>query len=494
MTQRYILSEVEPKSLLRYFEEISAIPRGSGNEKGIADYLEGFAKNHGLYCMRDRYNNIFIKKPATNGKEDSPAILLQGHVDMVCEKSSDSAHDFLTDPLKLSFDGEWLSAEGTSLGGDDGVAVAAMLAVLDPENAVEHPALECLFTVDEEVGMIGASSFDYSEVSAGMLINLDSEDEGVVIIGCAGSSSSVLSYSYDTVPLYGKCIEVSLGGLIGGHSGNDIDKERKNSIKFLVRILSAFYDESPFNLVTISGGDKDNAIPREAKAIIAVTDPDEAGERIKEIFNSFRGELVADDAGCRVYVNKAKSADISDGKMFSYKSTSTVLSMITLSPSGVWSRDVKNNMVEASTNLSSVRVGGGAVTIPFMNRSSRESRLHEIENQISKVARVTGADYRQTDSYPGWQPEYDTKLQKLYAECYSELYPEAQPARFMQIHAGLECGIIGGGLRAVKGSDFAFDAISIGPEMRDIHSPNERLCIPSVERFWHILLAILKKI
>lgn len=494
MAEKYILKDTEPVSLLHYFEDISAIPRGSGNEKGIADYLEAFAKNHGIYCVRDVYNNIFMKKPATPGREKSPAILLQGHVDMVCEKTSDSTHDFLTDPLKLKFDGEWLSAEGTSLGGDDGVAVAAMLAVLDPANGVEHPALECLFTVDEEVGMIGASNFDYSEVSAGMLLNLDSEDEGIAIIGCAGSSNSVLSYKANTVPLYGKCIEIKMSGLVGGHSGNDIDNERKNSIKFLTRILSALYDESPFNLVAISGGDKDNAIPREARAIIAVTEPTAAENRIKEIFDSFRGELISDDAGCRVYVNKAKSADISDGVMFDYKSTSSVLTMVTLAPNGVWSRDVVNDMVEASTNLSSIRVSDGTVFVPFMNRSSRESRLHEIENQISKTARAVGADYRQTDSYPGWQPERNTKLQKIYSECYSALYPDAPKARFMLIHAGLECGIIGGGLRRAKGNDFAFDAISIGPDMCDIHSPNEKLCIPSVERFWHILLEMLKNI
>lgn len=479
MSER-VVKGYEPYGLFGFFEDISAIPRGSGNGAGIADYLARFAAEHGLWCVRDKANNVFIKRPASPGREDEPAVLLQAHTDMVCVKAPGSEHDFSKDPLELFVEDGMLGARGTTLGGDNGVGVAAMLELLDGDYS--RPPLECLFTTEEETGMGGAFSFDCSLVTARRLINLDSSSEGTATAGCAGGMRYNVSLSYERVPAADKAIALEISGLAGGHSGVEIDKYRGNAVNIAGRMLTVLYERDPFCLVTISGGAKDNAIPTECTATIAVRDPAEATAVLLEQEAVIRSELPDEDKGFMLRVSKPKKA----GDTLTFADTSRVISMLTLFPHGpqAFSRDMPG-LVETSANLGVVFDNGSEITAQFLLRSSIESRLDELSLYFSRLAKFIGLKAEWHNRYPGWRYNPDSELQAKYIAAYNSLDGRRRDAEVECTHAGLECGIFVG---AIPG----LDAISIGPDIYDIHTTAERADLRSCERFFRLILKMLQ--
>jgi len=478
----YIIKGYTPESLFRFFEDISAIPRGSGNEAGIASYLVEFAKARGLDYYTDSLHNVVIYKKASSGYENHPPVMLQGHTDMVCEKNATTVHDFERDPLKLIIKDGMLSADGTTLGGDDGAAVAIMLAILD-DNTLSHPPLECFFTVQEETGLIGALNFDYSHLSAKTIINLDSELEGEAIASCAGSMDNVFTLEGETVPQKNHPLKIQIKGLKGGHSGADIHLGRANSIRLMGRILSALYKDMPFNLVSMTGGNKRNSIPRECEAIITVLDKAQAISKILKLEEEIRKELNKDDENFKVLCGRAPKGE----KMLTYKDTSKVLSFIQLIPNGVLSMSQhKAGLVESSSNLGVVRTEDSNIIFTVCSRSSVESVMDNIEITLERLASVCGFSQHKEGRYPGWAYNPDSALQKLFVEVFSNTFPDIGiTPRVEAIHAGLECGII---IEKMGGDA---DAIAIGPTMYNIHTPDETLDLKSFERTFKMVKNLL---
>lgn len=476
----YILSGYEPKRLFQYFEELSAIPRGSGNEKGVADWLCAFAEKKGLRYRRDELHDVVIWKDATPGYEEKPAVMIQGHTDMVTEKDSGTEHDFEKDGLRLIEKNGWLSADGTTLGGDDGAAVVIMLELLSDDD-FPHPALECVFTVQEETGLGGAEHLDVSDLKARKIINIDSEEEGFAVASCAGSLNTHFVLEKDTVPFQNQCMKIKLGGLKGGHSGTDIDAGRQNSILLMGRILTALYEEEPFNLVSLSGGNKRNAIPRECEAVISVLDREKAAETVKKVVAALRPELNKVDKSLKVTAGRTAKAT----EMYTYKATSAALSFLCLVPNGVLSMSQsKPGLVESSSNLGIVGTSDEGIRFDVYSRSSVEPVTDHIVRTLMRLAKVTGLVYHFDDRGPGWAFTPDTALQKQYLKTYSKLFPDRPAPQVVAIHAGLECGILldklGGG-----------DAIAIGPDIIDIHTPSEKMDLHSMERTYKLVKAML---
>ncbi len=463
--------------MFRYFEEISRIPRGSGNEERIADYLDSFAKVRGLCCYRDSENNIFIKKPATAGREGEAPMLLQGHTDMVCEKLPESDHDFLKDALSLYVEDGWLKARGTTLGADDGIAVAAMLAILDG-GIISHPPLECLFTTAEETGLDGVGAFDFSRVSAKRLLNLDSANEVEVVCGCAGGVRSEMTFRGEKTVLPEEMLEIRVSGLCGGHSGEDIHRGLANANRIVSRLLLALADGMEVRIGRIDGGSKDNAIPRNCTASVAVADGKKAMSAVLDEAERIREELCAADGEFSCAVQAVAAEPTWDAAM-----SLRVLAAIANAPCGVieMSRDVEG-LVEWSSNLGVIRTEGEAVTLTFQSRSTIEARLDHTVRMIDALASACGGMAKHHGRYPGWNYEKDSPLRDCYLAAYHRLFGgEAKP---VIIHAGLECGLI-----RAKIPDM--DIISIGPENLGLHSPSERLNIASAERFWLLLEYLL---
>ena len=475
-----IIKGYSPAKLFCFFEEITKIPRGSGNEAGIAAYLEDFARERGLYCYRDDMNNVFIKREATHGRENDMPILLQGHTDMVCEKNADVDFDFEKDPIDIYVDDKgFLRAKGTTLGADNGVAVAIMMALLDGE-CEDHPALECLFTVQEETGLDGAKAFDYSKVSARRMINLDSEDDGEVIVGCAGGNFHSVKICGDVEAFSGTALKVSLGGLMGGHSGANIDCGRANANKLLGRILLELYLRSSFNLVSIEGGSKDNAIPREASAIVAISDVQAFSTAFEDICRSVSRELSSDDKGFTFEICECSSAE----NMFTKDTSRRIFSFISSVQNGVIAMSTNiPGLVEFSRNLGIISTDGNSVEFIFSARSAIDSQLDFAAIEIESLAKVYGGEAKQLGRYPGWEYAKVSPLRERFFEVYHQMVGSDPKANV--IHAGLECGII-------KSHIPDMDIISIGPGMRDIHSPDEALDLASFERTWGIVCGLLK--
>jgi len=476
-----VISGFEPASIFEYFEDVSAIPRASGNEAGVADYLCHFAKAHNLECVRDANHNVLIKKPATAGREGESPLLLQGHTDMVCEKNADTAHDFERDPIRLILEGSCLRADGTTLGADNGIAVAMMLAVLDGE-LESHPAIECLFTTEEETGMGGAIAFDYSLLSARHMINLDSEEEDTVTVGCAGGVRSDL-----TIPVLREPVEarelcrVTLTGLAGGHSGADIHTGRASANLLLGRLLAALSD---VRLVSVEGGSKDNAITREAEAIVAVPSVAMTSMTLLGLSDEMAGELVPEDQNCRIVCERLTDEEASAVVgMMDEASTARVLGLLSNAPCGVlaMSHDVAG-LVEYSRNLGILRTTADAVRITFTSRASRESRLDGTVTSLDALAGALGATVRHHSRYPGWEYAPVSAVRDAYTKAYAEVV--GGDMKVVAIHAGLECGYI-------KRRIPDMDIISVGPNMKDIHSPDERLYLDSVERVWRTLASLI---
>lgn len=478
--KKYITEGLEPRRVLELFEEISAIPRGSGDEEAVAKMIEKFASDRGCYCLRDGRNNVFVRVPATAGREHEGAILLQGHTDMVCEKNSGVEHDFMCDGLELYVEDGWLRARGTTLGGDDGAAVAMMLAVIDGCVAT-HPTVECLFTTDEEVGLLGAGSFDYSVITSKKMINLDSEEENAVTAGCAGGVRSDLVVPVKMQEARGEALDISLTGLCGGHSGENINCGRANAIKLLGRILVALSKKMRVNIVSVNGGGKDNAIPREAFCTVSVAKADRAARAVLREVERIRGELCADDAG--LTVGCAVTAE-SPAEMMNAETTRRVLAVMACVQNGVieMSRDIPG-LVGFSRNLGIVKTDDAGVTFVFSSRSPVESQLDASVDSLDALAAVTGAATRHYSRYPGWDFASRSPLRTKYLKVARGVL--GYEPKVNVIHAGLECGIIRSHLPKL-------DMISVGPDMKGIHSPDEALSIESLGRLWRILEEMLK--
>lgn len=476
----YVIKGREPKSLFHFFEEICAIPHPSYHEELIADYLERFAKERGLECYRDGLHNVLIKMGGSPGYESHPPVLLQGHTDMVCEKNGDVEHDFMKDPLKLFVNGDLLGARGTTLGGDDGIAVALMLAILDGE-LKEHPPIECLFTVSEEVGLEGAIAFDYSRISSRRMVNLDSEAFGIVTAGCAGGLHSALKMPIKLEKTAREGLSLFLGGIAGGHSGCDIHRGRANANKLMGRILSCLEREFPLSLVSVNGGSKDNAIPRECVAKIAVDSYKAAEKKITELAAAIAAELSAEDRGFFVRCTPFECTHA-----LSAEDSVRVIALIASVQNGVLAmhREIEG-LVEYSRNLGVIRTEEDEITFTLSTRSSIEARLDAAISELDAMSRVFGCKASHGGRYPGWEYASVSQVRELYLQSLAETC--GIKGTVDVIHAGLECGVIYSKLPDM-------DMISIGPTMHDIHSPDERLDLPSTELFWKSLENLLKKL
>jgi len=477
---------IEPHKVWQYFYEITQIPRPSKNEDKIITYLENFAKSKNLEYKKDRVNNIVIRKPASKGGENKPMVALQCHVDMVCEKNNDVDKDFLKDPIEAYINGEWVKAKGTTLGADDGIGVAMQLAILDSDIDGIGP-IECLFTVDEETGLTGANGLENDMIKSKYLINLDSEDEGQIFIGCAGGKNTLgfLPIKYQSGQEKNS-VEVFVSGLQGGHSGDDIEKKRGNAIKLLTRIVYDLLNSNEtIQLVNIEGGNLHNAIPREATAVLCYDNEDDYN-KIKNIIadyqNIFKTELKISDPGVKITITKK---DITN-KWLDREMAFRLIRLLYVLPHGVfaWSQDIPD-FVETSTNLASIKKQDEQYIITTSQRSSLESAKENICNKVKSAFELAQANVEVNDGYPGWTPNPESYLLKLVAEETEKVLNKKPVIR--AIHAGLECGLFSEKFPGLE-------MVSIGPEMKGVHSPDERLLIPSVKRTFDILINVLKKI
>ena len=473
--------------VFKYFSEISKIPRGSGNEKQISDYLVSEAKRLGLEVIQDEVLNVIIKKPATSGYENSPGIILQGHMDMVCEKNKDTVHDFSKDEIKLRTDGDYLYATGTTLGADNGIAVAMGLALLASDD-IPHPSLEALYTVNEEVSMIGAMELDGSLLSGKYIINLDSEEEGKITVSCAGGVTAVVTIpkEYKDITSSKTPYDISIKGLQGGHSGTEIDKKRANSNVLMGRVLNHLCKNNiNYDLVTIHGGLKNNAIPREAECVILIDDKDEAvlQREIENLLNIFKNEYKTSDPGITLECIKSNE---NYNETLSDELKKKIIGVLNLMPRGIqtMSADIEG-LVESSTNLGVLVTEDKQIKFEFATRSSVRSLKEDLNNRMKMLCEFLGVNISLDDDYPEWEYAKDSKLEKICVDTYKEL--TGQEPEIVAIHAGLECGLL---IDAIKGSE----AVSIGPDLFDVHTPNEHLSISSTERTWDYLVAILKNV
>jgi len=474
-------NELKPGKIFSYFKQLSDIPRGSGNEEAAAKFVYETALRLGHEAYMDDANNVLVTAKATPGYEDHPAVMLQGHLDMVCEANRDTVHDFFNDPIQLILDGDILRADGTTLGADNGVAVALMLSVLDSD--IPHPALECLFTTDEENGLTGMRAFDASGVKSRLMINLDSAGEGIATVSCAGGVRCHMDMpagERTAVPADWKVLDFSVSGLFGGHSGEDIHLGRIGAISTAARILHAASKASALRICSIEGGSRDNAIPRECFVTLAVSDADAFTAAVREIEAKIRGELVEDDENMNV-----KIAGGSADTCVSEEKTIALISLLRSLPHGVhgMSRTVED-LVETSSNLAVIRPSESGWEIVVTPRSSVESRLDDMQERLECAGALVGAKVWHVNRYPGWDYTVGSPLQQLYLDCYRELF--GTEAKVCGIHAGLECGLL-------KGKLPDMDMISIGPDIRNLHSPDETMSVSSYVRLWELLCLMLKK-
>lgn len=478
--------DLKPAGVFHYFEEICQVPRPSKKEEKIIAYLKAFGEKHKLETKVDEAGNVLIKKLATPGMENRKTVVLQSHVDMVCEKNNDVKHDFLTDPIETEIDGEWLKAKGTTLGADNGIGVATELAIL-ADDSIEHGPVECLFTVDEETGLTGAFALQEGFMSGDILLNLDSEDEGELFIGCAGGIDSVAEFTYKEVDVpagYFFC-KVQVKGLKGGHSGGDIHLGRGNANKLLNRFLSQTFKKYDMYLCEIDGGNLRNAIAREAHAVIAIPEADK--HALRTDLNVFAAQAEAEYAVADPDLQFVLESENPRTKAIDKDTTEHLLQALYAAPHGVYamSQDIPG-LVETSTNLASVKMKpGNIIRIETSQRSSTESSKQDIATMVRTVFEMAGASVSFGDGYPGWKPNPHSEILEVAAESYKRLF--GVDAQIKAIHAGLECGLF-------LDKYPSLDMISFGPTLQGVHSPDERMLIPTVQKFWDHLLDILKHI
>lgn len=484
MNQDFELSE--PKLVWAYFLELCRIPRASGNTLALQEWLLNFAVEHGLEAKRDAVGNVLISKPASSGKEGSPAVVLQSHMDMVCEKNADSDHDFSKDPIQPYVDGEWLKARGTTLGADNGIGIAAQLAVLASKELV-HAPVECLFTVDEETGLNGAFGLEKGFFTANRLINLDSEDEGELFIGCAGGMNSKFTFQFEEekAPEDYFYFQVTVKGLTGGHSGDDIDKGRGNANHLLARFLWHENKATDLRLCEFQGGNLSNAIPREAWCIAGV--PWDEKESVRVRLNCYQADLEDEFGPVEPNLNLQLESVTVPRQVIAKKDGERLINVLYGCPIGI--QAMSNSLpglVETSLNLASVKpVNDREWVITTSQRSSVESAKHALSHRLEAVFALAGMTTWHGEGYPGWKPNPNSKILKEVKDVYEALFHESPKVR--AIHAGLECGLF---LEKYP----TLDMVSFGPTMRGVHSPDERLHLPAVTNFWKLLVETLATI
>ena len=476
------LQNTEPKEVFKWFYEISQVPRGSGNERAISDFLVKFAKDRNLEVHQDKAMNVIIKKPGTAGYEKSPTVIIQGHMDMVCEKDASSNHDFLKDPIKFVVKGEMLYAEKTTLGGDDGIAVAYALTVLDSKD-IPHPPLEVLITTEEETGMGGAMALTDEHLQGTRLLNIDSEEEGVFLVSCAGGANVHVFFDIKKEAAKGKFLKITVGGLLGGHSGIEINKQRANSIKLLGRILYNIKQNEKINIVEISGGSKHNAIAKDAYAVIAAENTEAVLKIVEKMTADFKNEYRAVDKLLTVTANETQN---SPGQMFTKELTLNLIDFMASIPNGVQYMSMEiHGLVQTSLNNGVLEEIDGKIKFTTSVRSSVKSALDEIVDILRIQAERCGAEFKKNSEYPAWEYSPDSPVRDAAVNVYKKL--NNKEPLITAIHAGLECGLLKKTLPKV-------DAISFGPNLYDVHTPNEHMEIASVERVWKFLLAYLAEL
>ncbi|MCH5217850.1 MAG: aminoacyl-histidine dipeptidase [Muribaculaceae bacterium] len=480
------VKDLKPELIWRCFDEITKVPRPSKHEDQIRAYLLDFAGKNGIEVKTDAVGNVLMKKPATKGHENAPTIVMQAHMDMVAEKNSDVKHDFLKDPIETYIDGEWVKARGTTLGADNGIGMAGALAVMI-DNTLEHGPLEALFTVNEEIGLEGAENLGSDMITGTMLLNLDSEDDGEIFVGCAGGidTTAVFTYKKSMAPTNFTYFHIEVSGLLGGHSGGDIHLGRANANKLISRFIWDCSKKYPVEVSGIRGGNLRNAIPREASAEFGVLSDhkDEVVKALNEYADAIRNEYKGLEPNMKLEINEIERPEFCIDSATSLALVRSIYS----APHGVYSmsRDLEN-LVETSTNLAAVKMeGDDKIVVTTSQRSSVESRKMDMAGQVEAHFELAGAAVDHSDGYPGWAPNLESRIMKITAEAYEELYgvkPEIKA-----IHAGLECGLF-------LSKYPHLDMVSMGPTMRGVHSPDEKLLIPTVEKFYRHLCKVLEKV
>lgn len=481
MIQANKLAGLKPDAVFGYFEKICSIPHGSRNTKAISDYLVSFAKEHDLAYIQDADNNVILFQEGTCGMEDHAPVILQGHMDMVCEKDASCPIDMAAQGLDVTHDGKCVFAKGTTLGGDDGIAVAYALAIL-ADKTIAHPPLEVVITVDEEIGLLGASSIDLSMLRGRTLINLDSEDEGIFTIACAGGCTATMTLPVDRRAVYGPCIRLVVDGLQGGHSGAEIHKNRANANKVMGEFMSRIQTLMPLCLTSLSGGSKDNAIPRSCQATLVAMGINL--ERINAIADELQAQIREqyDEPEATV---QAFDVDALGGNSLSTESTAKVIALLCTAPNGVraMSKDIPG-LVQTSLNMGIAKLGTH-FTATFSVRSSVNHEKQALLDKLKELVEFHGGAYTQMGEYPAWEYKKESRLRDTMVRVYTEMY--GKEPQVLAIHAGLECGLLGDKLPGL-------DAVSIGPQMHDIHTSREKLEIASTERTWNFLLEVLRNL
>jgi dipeptidase D len=482
-----VLKELsDAHSLWKHFEDICKIPRASGKEEKIIQFLIEFAKELKLEYARDEVGNLLIKKPASKGREDTPVVVLQSHVDMVCEKNLNTSHNFDTDPIKPFIKGNWIKAESTTLGADDGIGVAAQMAVLEAGELVHGP-IECLFTIDEESGMTGAKGLQAGFLKGEILLNLDSEDEGELYIGCAGGMDTIATFTYtsEKTPENSMAFKIYVEGLKGGHSGDEINKGLGNSVKIMNRFLYSAEKNFQISLCTFNGGNLRNAIPREAQAVFVIKKEkaESLNQFTKKFFHTVSEELSGIDPDLNIRLQETAIPE----NVLQKKMQNRLIASVYACPHGAFgmSHEIPG-LVETSTNLASIKfIKDNQIEVVTSQRSSRESAKEDIVQMVASVFNLAGAEVEHSGGYPGWVPDKNSKILEIASKAYKDLF-DLQP-QVKAIHAGLECGLF---LEKYP----KLDMISFGPTIRGAHSPDEKLDIESTYKFWDLLVEILKRI
>ena len=469
----------EPQRVFYHFEQISRIPRPSGQEKAVGDYLLAFAARNELEASRDAAGNVIIIKEASAGRETDEPLILQGHMDMVCEKEPDCTKDMETEGLDLVLDGDWLYAEGTTLGGDDGIAVAIALALLE-DDTLSHPRLEFVCTTEEETGMGGAHGLDPAPLKGRLLLNIDSEEEGVLTAGCAGGENLVLRMPLKSEPAEGTILELSLSGLTGGHSGACIQCGRANADVVMLRILRRLCTAHGIRLISLEGGTKHNAVPRNSQAVIAADDAAAVQEEIRQLEGALKKEFEVTDPGLQLAVREIDNF----GKALTAAGTKALVTLLSSFPDGVMHMDQHlEGLVETSLNLGILRVSGTELYAEYLVRSSLESRLDEMLQLFTFIAGQYGASLTCADRYPAWQYVADSAFRRKAVSLFEKQYGKKPVVE--TIHAGLECGLLS---EKIPG----LDAVSLGPDIENIHTPQERMSVSSVQRTYDLIRSIIE--
>ena len=479
-----LLKGLKPDSVFRNFEALTRIPRESGNEGAVASYLEQFAVNLGLHVIKEPSNNIIITKPATPGYENSPTVILQGHTDMVCVKLDSMDFDFDKEPIPIVVEGDWIKTKGTTLGADNGIAVAMAMSVLESKE-IEHPKLVALFTTAEETGMDGVMSLNPDHVQGDILINLDSEEEGTVLASCAGGVNNITEIDVAFVDNeYEKAYQLVISGLSGGHSGIEINKNRANAIKLMGRVLSIFKAHFPYALYEIHGGEKMNAIAKRCVMKFTINSEDRylMEDLVESIEETFKSEYEVADPGIKLTLTDSEVPK----NVFSQKSADAVETLLRLTPFGVYTMSAgMPGLVESSNNLGVLEFNGSSVKLTNAIRSSVKSKKQELNEMMGLISSAVGGRNTLTADYPEWPFKVTSKIRDLMQETYKLLY--GKPLKVEAIHAGLECGFL-------KEKVGDIDMISLGPDMHDVHTPFERLSIPSTARTYDFLCEVLKRL